>query len=57
MIENDTSKILDSVLADHRLERADAIRLLESNRLASIGEAAHAVDDKASSRDIPDLQY
>ena len=46
MIENDTSKILDSVLADHRLERADAIRLLESNRLASIGEAAHAVTTK-----------
>jgi cyclic dehypoxanthinyl futalosine synthase len=46
VIENDTSKILDSVLADHRLERADAIRLLESNRLASIGEAAHAVTTK-----------
>ena len=46
MIENDTSKILDSVLAGHRLERADAIRLLESNRLASIGEAAHAVTTK-----------
>jgi len=46
VIENDTSKILDSVLAGHRLERADAIRLLESNRLASIGEAAHAVTTK-----------
>ena len=46
MIENDTSKILDSVLAGHRLEHADAIRLLESNRLASIGEAAHAVTTK-----------
>ncbi len=46
MIENDTSKILDSVLAGHRLEHTDAIRLLESNRLASIGEAAHAVTTK-----------
>ncbi len=46
MIENDTSKILDSVRAGHRLERADAIRLLESNQLASIGKAAHAVTTK-----------
>ena len=46
MSENDTSKILNSVLAGHRLERSDAIRLLESNRLASIGEAAHAVTTK-----------
>ena len=46
MSENDTSKILNSVLAGHRLGRSDAIRLLESNRLASIGEAAHAVTTK-----------
>lgn len=46
MIENDTSKILDSVRAGHRLERADAIRLLESNQLAAIGKAAHAVTTK-----------
>lgn len=46
MIENDISKILDSVCAGHRLERADAIRLLESNQLASIGKAAHAVTTK-----------
>ena len=46
MIENDTSKILDSVRAGHRLESADAIRLLESNQLASIGKAAHAVTTK-----------
>jgi cyclic dehypoxanthinyl futalosine synthase len=46
VIENDTSKILDSVRAGHRLERADAIRLLESNQLASIGKAAHAVTTK-----------
>lgn len=46
MIENDISKILDSVCAGHRLERADAIRLLESNQLASIGKAAHAMTTK-----------
>jgi cyclic dehypoxanthinyl futalosine synthase len=46
VIENDTSKILDSVRAGHRLERADAIRLLESNQLAAIGKAAHAVTTK-----------
>ena len=46
MIENDTSKILDSVRAGHRLESADAIRLLESNQLAAIGKAAHAVTTK-----------
>jgi len=46
VIENDISKILDSVCAGHRLERADAIRLLESNQLASIGKAAHAVTTK-----------
>jgi len=46
VIENDTSKILDSVRAGHRLERADATRLLESNQLASIGKAAHAVTTK-----------
>jgi cyclic dehypoxanthinyl futalosine synthase len=46
VIENDTSKILDSVRAGHRLESADAIRLLESNQLASIGKAAHAVTTK-----------
>ncbi len=46
MTENDTSKILHSVLTGHRLERSEAIRLLESNRLASIGEAAHAVTTK-----------
>jgi len=44
--ENDTSKILNSVLAGHRIERTDAVRLLESNRLASIGKAAHAVTTK-----------
>ncbi|MBT3211012.1 MAG: dehypoxanthine futalosine cyclase [Planctomycetaceae bacterium] len=46
MTENDTSKILNSVLAGHRIERTDAVRLLESNRLASIGKAAHAVTTK-----------
>ena len=46
MIENDISKILDSVRAGRRLEREDAIRLLESNQLASIGKAAHAVTTK-----------
>ena len=46
MTENDTSEILNSVLAGHRLKRSDAIHLLGSNRLASIGEAAHAVTTK-----------
>ncbi len=46
MTVNNTSKILNSVLSGHRLKRSDAIHLLESNRLASIGEAAHAVTTK-----------
>ncbi len=43
MIEKEIQKILDSVTEGHRLERADAIQLLESDSLASIGKAANAV--------------
>ncbi|MDO7713322.1 MAG: dehypoxanthine futalosine cyclase, partial [Pirellulales bacterium] len=46
MIEKETQKILDSVTEGHRLERADAILLLESDSLASIGKAANAVTTK-----------
>ena len=42
MIEKEIQKILDSVIEGHRLKRADAIQLLESNSLASIGKAANA---------------
>jgi cyclic dehypoxanthinyl futalosine synthase len=44
--ENAIQKILDSVTDGHRLSRADAIQLLESNCLASIGKAANAVTAK-----------
>ena len=43
MTETTIKKILDSVIDGHRLSRADAIQLLESNCLASIGKAANAV--------------
>lgn len=43
MTETTIKKILDSVTDGHRLSRADAIQLLESNCLASIGKAANAV--------------
>ena len=46
MIEKEIQKILDSVTEGHRLERADAIQLLESDSLASIGKAANAVTTK-----------
>ncbi len=46
MIEKEIQKILDSVIEGHRLKRADAIQLLESNSLASIGKAANAVTTK-----------
>ena len=46
MTENTIQKILDSVTDGHRLSRADAIQLLESNCLASIGKAANAVTAK-----------
>ena len=46
MIEKETQKILDSVTEGHRLERADAIHLLESDSLSSIGKAANAVTRK-----------
>ena len=46
MTENAIQKILDSVTDGHRLSRADAIQLLESNCLASIGKAANAVTAK-----------
>lgn len=46
MTENVIQKILDSVIDGHRLSRADAIQLLESNCLASIGKAANAVTTK-----------
>tara|TARA_E500000331_G_C17227110_1_gene700808 strand:- start:35 stop:1189 length:1155 start_codon:yes stop_codon:yes gene_type:complete len=44
--ENAIQKILDSVMDGHRLSRADAVQLLESNCLASIGKAANAVTAK-----------
>ena len=46
MTEKAIQKILDSVTDGHRLSRADAIQLLESNCLASIGKAANAVTAK-----------
>jgi len=46
VIEKEIQKILDSVTEGHRLERADAIQLLESDSLASIGKAANAVTKK-----------
>ena len=46
MTEKAIQKILDSVIDGHRLSRADAIQLLESNCLASIGKAANAVTAK-----------
>ena len=46
MIEKEIQKILDSVTEGHRLKRADAIQLLESDSLASIGKAANAVTTK-----------
>ena len=39
-------KILDSVTDGHRLTRADAVQLLESNCLAAIGKAANAITAK-----------
>jgi len=44
--ESAIKKILDSVTDGHRLSRADAIQLLESNCLASIGKAANAVTER-----------
>ena len=38
--------VLDDVAAGARLETADAVRLLESHDLASIGRAAHAVTQR-----------
>ena len=46
MIEKEIQKILDSVTEGHRLKSADAIQLLESDSLASIGKAANAVTSK-----------
>ncbi len=46
MIEKEIQKILDSVTEGHRLKRADAIQLLESDSLASIGKAANVVTTK-----------
>ena len=46
MIEKEIQKILDSVTEGHRLKSADAIQLLESDSLASIGRAANAVTTK-----------
>ncbi len=46
MIEKEIQKILDSVIEGHRLKSADAIQLLESDSLASIGKAANAVTTK-----------
>ena len=46
MIEKEIQKILDSVTEGHRLKSADAIQLLESDSLASIGKAANAVTTK-----------
>jgi cyclic dehypoxanthinyl futalosine synthase len=44
--EKSIQKILDSVMDGNRLSRADALQLLESNCLASIGNAANAVTTK-----------
>lgn len=46
MIEKEIQKILDSVTEGRRLNSGDAIKLLESNALASIGRAANAVTTK-----------
>jgi cyclic dehypoxanthinyl futalosine synthase len=46
VIEKEIQKILDSVTEGHRLKRADAIQLLDSDSLASIGKAANAVTSK-----------
>ncbi len=46
MIEKEIQKILDSVTEGQRLNSGDAIKLLESNALASIGRAANAVTTK-----------
>ena len=46
MIEKEIQKILDSVTDGRRLNSDDAIKLLESNALASIGRAANAVTTK-----------
>ena len=46
MIEKEIQKILDSVTDGQRLNNGDAIKLLESNALASIGRAANAVTTK-----------
>jgi cyclic dehypoxanthinyl futalosine synthase len=46
VIEKEIQKILDSVTEGHRLKRADAIQLLESDSLASIGKAANVVTTK-----------
>jgi len=40
------SQVLDNVAAGARLETADAVRLLESHDLASIGRAAHTVTQR-----------
>ena len=46
MTEKAIQKILDSVTDGHRLTRADAVQLLESNCLAAIGKAANAITTK-----------
>ncbi len=46
MIKKEIQSILDSVTEGHRLNRADAIQLLESDSLASIGKVANAVTTK-----------
>jgi len=46
VIEKEIQKILDSVTEGQRLNSGDAIKLLESNALASIGRAANAVTTK-----------
>ncbi len=46
MIEKEIQKILDSVTEGRRLNSGDAIKLLSSNALASIGRAANAVTTK-----------
>ena len=46
MIKKEIQSILDSVTEGHRLNSADAIQLLESDSLASIGKVANAVTTK-----------
>ena len=46
MTEKAIQKILDSVTDGHRLTRADAVQLLESNCLAAIGKAANTITTK-----------